>query len=209
MARAYLKDPENFTGFKRGIDLSGGTILVYEVDQDASRQQASGPADQGPSGRAKADASPGRRPQAADRPDRPAGRRHPPDRREPGRDPDAVQGPQAAARRGPAGPSDVEYIKGLIREVGSLEFRILANQTDDAKAIADAQDYFERAAKNPDGDEAKALDNAARAGLPPPFPNKTAEDVDEYMVDGRRRVGLPGQYALGRARARTSGATWG
>src|SRR5918994_1993996 len=33
---AYLQDPVNLSGFKRGIDLSGGTILVYEVDRTAT-----------------------------------------------------------------------------------------------------------------------------------------------------------------------------
>ena len=37
VVRAYLKDPEHLSGFKLGNDLRGGTILVYEVDQDASR----------------------------------------------------------------------------------------------------------------------------------------------------------------------------
>ena len=35
---AYSKDPVNYTGFRRGIDLSGGTILVYEVDQTLSKE---------------------------------------------------------------------------------------------------------------------------------------------------------------------------
>ena len=55
MAWAYLKDPVNLTGFKLGIDLSGGTILVYEVDQERpSRIPVGRP---GTGGRAKADAS--------------------------------------------------------------------------------------------------------------------------------------------------------
>ena len=35
---AYAKDPVTLRGFKRGIDLSGGTILVYEVDRAATTQ---------------------------------------------------------------------------------------------------------------------------------------------------------------------------
>jgi len=53
VVRAYLKDPEHYSGFKLGIYLKGGTILVYEVDQDASKLQARG-AD---GGRVKADAA--------------------------------------------------------------------------------------------------------------------------------------------------------
>jgi SecD/SecF fusion protein len=193
VARAYLKDPENFTGFKRGIDLSGGTILVYEVDQDASRQQA-GPTDQGPRGRAKADATLAnalkRRVDPSDLRGvviRPIGESRV-----------EILMPYKAPKpgeEGAGGTNDVEYIKGLIREVGSLEFRIVANQTDDAKAIADAQDFFDRAAKNPDSEEAKALDNNARAGIPPPFPNKTAGDTEEYMVAAADQSGSPVQYA--------------
>src|SRR5688500_2232513 len=52
VVRAYLKDPENLSGFKRGIDLSGGTILVYEVDQELSKLSRG--ADAG-TGRAQAD----------------------------------------------------------------------------------------------------------------------------------------------------------
>ena len=56
VVNAYLKDPEHYSGFKLGIDLSGGTILVYEVDQDASRH-LTGPDGQGTRGRAKADST--------------------------------------------------------------------------------------------------------------------------------------------------------
>src|SRR5262249_1683894 len=52
VVHAYLKDPEGLSGFKRGIDLSAGTILVYEVDQDASKLSKGG--DMGGT-RAKAD----------------------------------------------------------------------------------------------------------------------------------------------------------
>src|SRR4249920_1740087 len=52
VVRAYVHDPEGLSGFKRGIDISGGTILVYEVDQELSKQSRS--SDSG-SGRAKSD----------------------------------------------------------------------------------------------------------------------------------------------------------
>src|SRR5262249_40634653 len=53
IVRAYLRDPDNYSGFKLGIDLRGGTILVYEVDQELSKHSRG--ADAGPRGRAKAD----------------------------------------------------------------------------------------------------------------------------------------------------------
>ena len=54
VVRAYLHDPVGLSGFKRGIDLSGGTILVYEVDQELSKQSRG--SDAGP-GRAKSDSA--------------------------------------------------------------------------------------------------------------------------------------------------------
>ena len=187
VVRAYLKDPENYSGFKRGTDLSGGTILVYEVDQDASRHLA-GPDGQGTHGRAKADATlAGALKRRIDPADllgvvvRPIGESRV-----------ELILPYGARSEGGGGinQSEVEKVKGLIREVGSLEFRILANQNDDDRAVGDAQAYFDRAASNPEGDEAKALDAAARSGLPPAFPNKTPEDADQYIV-----MNEPVQYA--------------
>src|SRR5947207_2892620 len=52
VVHAYLTDPVGFSGFKLGIDLRGGTILVYEVDQELSEQTRG--RDTG-GGRAKAD----------------------------------------------------------------------------------------------------------------------------------------------------------
>src|SRR5262249_60846179 len=56
IVRAYLRDPDNYSGFKLGIDLRGGTILVYEGDQELSKHSRG--ADAGPRGRAKADTAP-------------------------------------------------------------------------------------------------------------------------------------------------------
>jgi SecD/SecF fusion protein len=187
VVNAYLKDPEHFSGFKRGIDLSGGTILVYEVDQDASRHIAGNDA-QGTRGRAKADATLAnalkRRIDPADLLGvvvRPIGESRV-----------ELILPYGSRTEGGGGinQNEVEKVKGLIREVGSLEFRIVANTSDDDRAIGDAQAYFDKAASNPEGDEAKALDAAARSGLSPPFLNKTQDDPDQYMV-----MNDPVQYA--------------
>ncbi len=168
VVRAYLKDPEGLSGFKRGIDLSGGTILVYEVDQDASKLSHGGDTRMG---RAKADTA------LADSLKRRI-------------DPTDILGvvirplgesrveiilpygsPSEGGKEG-VNQSEVEKIKGLIREVGSLEFRILANDTDDAEAIEAAKEYFRKAKENPAGPEAKDLETNAKSGLPPPFPNR-------------------------------------
>src|ERR1700681_4493336 len=39
VVRAYLKYEEGTGGFKLGVDLVGGTILIYEVDQERERQR--------------------------------------------------------------------------------------------------------------------------------------------------------------------------
>ncbi|HZZ81633.1 MAG TPA: protein translocase subunit SecD [Gemmataceae bacterium] len=66
---------------------------------------------------------------------------------------------------------DVQRIKDLVSKVGSLEFRILANDKDDAKAIEDAKKVFQDAAKN--AELAARLKKAAQEGLPPPGPMDT------------------------------------
>jgi SecD/SecF fusion protein len=181
--RAYFQDPEHLSGFKRGIDLSGGTILVYEVDQELSKQQGR-PTD---SGRARADASlAGALKRRLDPADllgvviRPVGESRV----------EIILPYGSRSESGGLNKSEVENIKEQIREVGSLEFRILANDGDDGRAIADAQAFFDRAAANPDSDEARAVELAARSGMPPPFPNKSVDDPDQYLV-----MNEPVQYA--------------
>jgi SecD/SecF fusion protein len=192
VVHAYLKDPEGLSGFKRGIDLSGGTILVYEVDQDASKLSRGS---DGGGTRVKADTVLAEslkrridptdilgvviRPLGESRVEiiLPYGAR-----------------PQADGKA--AVNPDVENIKLLIHEVGSLEFRILANRADDNDAIEAAKAFFERAHSNPDSEEAKAIEAAARAGLPPPFPNKSLDDTDQFLVQAAEtdKAPLPVQY---------------
>lgn len=62
----------------------------------------------------------------------------------------------------------VQEIKDLIAQVGSLEFRILANAEDDKEAIDSGIEYFKSAQSNP---AVKAtLERRAREGEPPPPP---------------------------------------
>jgi SecD/SecF fusion protein len=63
---------------------------------------------------------------------------------------------------------EVQRIKDLVSKVGSLEFRILANDKDDGKAIEDAKKVFQDAGKNPEF--AAQIKKAAQDGLPPPAP---------------------------------------
>jgi SecD/SecF fusion protein len=178
VVRAYLKDPEGYSGFKLGIDLRGGTILVYEVDQELSKQGRG--SDGGSRGRAKADTA------LADSLKR---------RIDPAEQYGVIIRPlgdtrvelilpygSQAGSKGRINEGEVEHIKGLIREVGSLEFRILANDMDDGdkEAVEAAREYFKRAKDNPTGDEAKDLEKAAKTGLPPPFP----QDKGPFMYKG-------------------------
>jgi SecD/SecF fusion protein len=59
---------------------------------------------------------------------------------------------------------EIQHIKELISQVGSLEFRILANQQDDGEAIKAAQAYMDNAANKSE------LERLALAGSPPPPP---------------------------------------
>jgi SecD/SecF fusion protein len=203
VVNAYLKDPKGLSGFKRGIDLSGGTILVYEIDQDASKLSR-GPGVAGPD-RAEADQAMA---EAIKRRIDPADLLGVIVRPAAGKTRVEIilpYGVRAGDDKAGAGESDVEKIKSLIQEVGSLEFRILANNDDDAQAIADASAYMDRAAADvasfadakiePQTPEGKELLRAALDGVPPPFTNKAPGDPDEYMVGAAEQSPTPVQYA--------------
>jgi SecD/SecF fusion protein len=77
---------------------------------------------------------------------------------------------------------EVQRIKDLVAKVGSLEFRILANSTDDEKAIKDAQNMLNVEAA---GDPAlqQELKDAQERGLPPPGPRVPGrKDPQEYLL---------------------------
>jgi preprotein translocase subunit SecD len=98
----------------------------------------------------------------------------------------------------------VASIKDLVAQVGSLEFKILANQHDDSMGIKDAIDQVNNA------DNKAALDQAAVKGEPPlgPLaPGKKAE-LKQYVIDfphnnkstvtyGWVELGLQERQALG------------
>jgi SecD/SecF fusion protein len=70
---------------------------------------------------------------------------------------------------------EVNRIKRLIAQVGSLEFRILANERDDKEAIEAARAYIDAASdpKVPEdvrNERKRELDERAARGLPPPPP---------------------------------------
>ncbi|HXG11172.1 MAG TPA: protein translocase subunit SecD [Gemmataceae bacterium] len=216
VARAWYQFEQGRGGFKPGVDLAGGTILVYEVAQKpegfnindlvAALKRRIDPADLYnvtirpvgtdrveiifPTGsrrqvaREEAEwqeflrkvAERWKPESAAGYQDIPRGRidelvtrirqEHP--------DAEAKEIEQFISKNYRAGErreltsEQVEQIKELISRQGSLEFRILANERDDAAAIQAARDYFARAKTD------KAIQNElellALEGKPPPPP---------------------------------------
>jgi SecD/SecF fusion protein len=100
---------------------------------------------------------------------------------------------------------EVEKIKAKIRQVGSLEFRILANKVDDRDVIEAVEKYFNQPASPELLKE--ELANAARNGQVPPFPDRTStwgttrEDLGNYSYawvelgrQERESMGLSNRY---------------
>jgi SecD/SecF fusion protein len=79
---------------------------------------------------------------------------------------------------------EVQRIKDLVAKVGSLEFRILANNVDDKEAEKDAIQFFEKAATDPALQQ--ELKDAQEKGLPPPGPRRPgSKDQKIYDVNLR------------------------
>jgi SecD/SecF fusion protein len=75
---------------------------------------------------------------------------------------------------------EVERVKELIKQVGSLEFRILAGERDDAEAMDAAKKYLEEAKTNP---QRKAeIEALSAVGKPPPFPDKTFPTKNDQLT---------------------------
>lgn len=156
VGNAFWKYQQGLGGFKLGTDLAGGTILVYEVDQELSR--ISGITE---GGRAKADnilaESLKRRIDPSDIRNvviRPLG-----DTRVEIILPTGTIGKDNSKLTA----SDVDEIKELVKQVGSLEFRILANNLDDSEGINDAIDFIKNHANK------DLLAKNALEGRPPEF----------------------------------------
>jgi SecD/SecF fusion protein len=161
--------------YRKGIDLAGGTILKYEVDLDKLRRNqraVAGSADdiQGLSSDQMQQLAESlkRRIDPADLKNviiRPVG-----DSRieiilpfTPGVATDGTKKKGASEKEG-ASEDFVAFVQSVLRQVGVLEFRILANEADDAAGLAAAEDKI----KSLSADDALSL---AKAGLPPPPPD--------------------------------------
>jgi SecD/SecF fusion protein len=79
---------------------------------------------------------------------------------------------------------EVDRIKALIAQVGSLEFRILANSRDDEEAIKRAEEEFSPKDKAAEEKLHQELDRLAREGKPPPAP-KPADGKATFDVPGK------------------------
>jgi SecD/SecF fusion protein len=175
VARAFVREADGNAGFRRGIDLAGGTILVYEVNLEKARRAAVGTGEDavvnpaaGLSGDEirKLAANLKRRIDPADLRNvivRPVGTSR-----------IEIILPRSASLSGSKEGATEDYIqevKGLVRQVGVLEFRIVANPNDDAAGVADARSLIERAKTDPKFKD--ELEDLARRGLPPPAPSST------------------------------------
>lgn len=171
-----------FGEYRKGIDLAGGTILVYEVDlEKAQRRQelvektgGSAPGDD-----LSAGLSTEKMQQLAESLKR---RIDPADLRNViirplGNTRIEIILPFSPSAKTAAGGKDkeavtedfVQFVKNVVSQVGVLDFRILANEFDDAQAFDDA----EREITSLTPDEAERI---AKAGNPPPSPSS------EYSV---------------------------
>jgi SecD/SecF fusion protein len=163
---AYVKER-----FKLGIDLAGGTILVYEINLERTRQltearrgQADQPPQEAGAGLSNDDmlklaTQIKRRIDPADLKNvtvRPLGNTR-------------VEiilptGGAGTGGRSNLSVEEIEEVKRLVSQMGVLEFRILANQTDDETGIRVARDMIRDA--SPDD-----IASWASRGVPPPPPD--------------------------------------
>lgn len=162
VVRAYLQYEEGKGGFKLGVDLVGGTILIYEVDQERERQRRNlEKGDDGAFGGAETSQALAEAVKRRIDPDdiqnitvRPAGKNR-----------IEVILPTGSHRKNVEGKKDVSSgqvaeIRRLIEQVGSLEFRIVANEFDDGKAFQATETGLENA-------DPKDLKLRAESGDPP------------------------------------------
>ncbi len=174
VARGFAREARGEAGFRRGIDLAGGTILVYEVSEkeQAKRQDQGGLTSDDIKKLAE---NLKRRIDPADLRNvvvRPVGTTRV----------EIILPFAGSTSGGKAGATEdfVQEVKNLVGQVGVLEFRILANPFDDAQGINDAERLIKEADSDP---KAKADAEArAKAGLPPRAPTGEYKVLDQDGV---------------------------
>ncbi|MFO0847050.1 MAG: protein translocase subunit SecD [Gemmataceae bacterium] len=164
VGRGFVRESNGDAGFRRGIDLAGGTILVYEVNLERTLARSRGGDPNQPAG---LDSDQIRR--LAESLKR---------RIDPNDLQNVVVRPVGTTRveiilpfagstgGGKKGANEdfVQNVKALVRQVGVLEFRILANSTDDREGLEEARRIVNDPANKAD------LESRAKAGLPPTAP---------------------------------------
>jgi SecD/SecF fusion protein len=153
--------------FKRGVDLVGGTILVYEVDDPSKLPQGYKPEDLAASLKRRIDPN-----DLYNVTIRAVG----PSRVE-------IILPTGAAgdeRHKAATEEEVQNIKKLISQVGSLEFRMLANTEDDKAALEAAKNWIE------DPAHADQLAKLAKEGKAPPGPTTASGEKEVFVLPSDR-----------------------
>ena len=185
-------------GFRLGVDLSGGTILVYEVDPDNLAKMTE---------QARQDllAHPEQLAASLKRRIDPADLYNVTIRPVPG-DPPRVEiilptGGRVQQSKEVAGQrtfteAEIEEIKGLIQQQGRLEFRILANSIDDGDAIDAARTTIEKHVQpNPSDDSQKTMAQLERDGLPPPPPTHDGTDKGDRTFTAKLEGSPKYQYS--------------
>ena len=191
---AVSKEMNGGVGFRRGIDLAGGTILVYEVDQDRFKDKNEARELTSDDIKQLAEKLK-RRIDPADLKNvvvRPVGNSRV-----------EIILPYAGSTSGgkeSANEEFVQEVRNLVKQAGVMEFRILANASDDAEGIAEAQKIIDQ------GDP-KILTEAAKAGKVPPAPEgkykvkASGDETDvsyqwaELSQEERESLGLSQAYA--------------
>ena len=156
---AIQKESEGKPGFRRGIDLAGGTILVYEVALKPDQESLSSDQIRELAENLKRRIDPNDLKNVVVRPV--------------GTSRIEIILPHAASAGGKEGSTDneIQEVKNLVGQVGVLEFRILANNTDDIQGIKDARKIIDSAVTDPE--MKKRLDLRAAEGRPPIAPDGT------------------------------------
>ncbi len=198
---AFWKESQGQIGFRRGIDLAGGTILVYEVDRERMDDKSTA------RGEGKRELTNDDIKQLAEKLKK---RIDPTDLknvvvRPIGNSRVEIILPFAGSTSGDKGAANEEFVQDVrnqVKQTGVLEFRILANMEDDREGILEAQRILDTPTL---GDTTIA--DRAKAGKVPPAPAGTfkvkasGDEIDvryewvELGKEERESRGLSSAYA--------------
>ena len=156
---ASYKESQGQPGFRRGIDLAGGTILVYEVAIKPGQEGLNSDQIRELAENLKRRIDPNDLKNIVVRPV--------------GTSRIEIILPYSASVGGKEGTTEneIQEVKNLVSQAGVLEFRILANDVDDAQGIRQAKALLESGRTDPD--VKKQLDLRAADGRPPTAPEGT------------------------------------